>query len=161
MTQETICPACGAPLVITSQEQDVHCTFCGADLHIDGEGGQAAFRVVNQPEPQKETLSKPVEGHGDVTTGARVYAKSGMGAGSATEGEGPVRTAMGYNSTDPSFQPEVVSSGAAVYPASPERKGLSGANRWFVIGGAALLGLFLLCACLAVVVMAVLRNSNF
>ncbi len=61
MTIETSCPACGAPLEFSGQQDDVSCTFCGAALHISQEDGQAHFRVISQPGPQKEVLSQPVE----------------------------------------------------------------------------------------------------
>jgi hypothetical protein len=112
---------------------------------MDDESGQAAFRVVSQPEPQKETLSKPVEGHGEPQGAARAYAESMV-----------VEEAV--RSSPPSFEPELVSTGAAVYQANTERKGLSGTNRWILIGGLVFLGLLLLCACGAILIVAAMRS---
>jgi hypothetical protein len=138
--------------VVTGSKEMVRCTFCGADLSIEDESGQAAFRVINQPEPQKETLSKPVEGRGEPSAAARVYAEPGMA-------ETPARPPMQFDAPTPSFEPDLVSSGANVYPAGTERKGFSGTNRWILIGGAAFLGLLLLCACGAIALMAAMRGN--
>lgn len=141
MTQETTCPACGAPLIITSPQDALRCAFCGADLVIQDEAGEAKFRVVGQPEPQKETLSKPVEPD-----------LGEMDAQSTAEAERFQIPPVESVPQPPSFQPELSSSGAGVYSAGQERSTASGSKRWLWIGGAVVLGLLLLCICLVVVI---------
>ncbi len=73
MARETICPACGAPLMIPDNQDSMRCTFCGTELHISEEDGQAHFQVLSQPQPQKEALSRPAEELGNLMGGAQVY----------------------------------------------------------------------------------------
>jgi hypothetical protein len=141
MTQETICPACGAPLVYSGNQAMVRCTFCGADLNISQEDGQARFQVLAQPGPQKETLDKPVEGAGTLPGGARVYPS--------------VPTTVAANPEIP-LPPQPVSSEAAVYPVNEERRGIGSVNRWVWVGIVILVGLTVLCACAILAVLAVL-----
>lgn len=56
----TTCPACGAPLSYTEDQETLRCGYCDADLKIVREDGEETFQVIAQPEPQKEVLSHPV-----------------------------------------------------------------------------------------------------
>ncbi len=163
MTQETTCPACGAPLVITGGKDAVRCTFCGADLVMQEAGGRAAFRVAGQPDPQKETLSKPVEGQGDSSSGLdlgpQMEANSQEGNFPATFGVEEISgSGMEAISAGPSFETAVPGRGAP-YQAGEERRGRSRTGRWITIAIAALFGLLVLCACLGISLLAIFRNN--
>jgi hypothetical protein len=142
MTQETRCPACGAPLVYSGGQAVLRCTFCGTDLKISEEDGQAQFRVVAQPEPQKDILNQPLEGIGGRPGGAQVYPQ-------------PSPAATPYTEMPLPAQP--VSSGAAIYPVSEPTGTKRSVSRWVWVGIALLVGLVLLCACAALVVLYVFQ----
>jgi len=62
MARETNCPACGAPLEYSGDQDEVVCGFCGAKVKVEEESEQAArFQVLDKPAPQSELLSQPVE----------------------------------------------------------------------------------------------------
>jgi len=132
MALETRCPACGAPLVFSGNQDAVRCTFCGTDLKIVEENGQAQFRVLSQPEPQKEILDQPVES-------ARIM------PGELLDDPGIPPVVAGV--ADESFPAQPVSTGAAAYPVHQEPAVSKGVSRWVWVGIALLVGLVVLCAC--------------
>jgi hypothetical protein len=131
MTQETKCPACGAPLVYSGNQEVIHCTFCGTDLRVAEEDGQPHFQVLAQPEPQKEILDQPVEGAGSQPGGAQIYPAS--------------PPATPFQETPMPFQP--VLGGAAVYPINDQPAARKSVNRWIWVAIAMLVGLAIVCAC--------------
>ncbi len=62
MAQQTICPACGAPLTYNGTADEIRCPFCDTELQVIHDNAQEHFRILSQPGPQKEVLSRPVEG---------------------------------------------------------------------------------------------------
>ena len=108
MAQQTICPACGAPLEYTGEQDQVRCNFCSTLLQVTEVEGQQHFAVLEQPAPQKEVLSNPVDA-----------------AAPAAEADPADAPALGFEDFSP---------GAAVYPA-PES--LSDANQSVTFAGEA------------------------
>lgn len=162
MTQQTTCPACGAPLEITGQKGAVRCTFCGVGLSIQNEGGKVGLRVLGQPELQKDMVINPVEEHRDEIGGQQFLSTSQVeDALPMTAGAQSDIPAAEPRPSGPTFQPQMSSSGFPAYSTVEARKGTSGSKRWLVIGGAVLLGLVVMCVCVVAVFMAVMRNVNF
>ncbi len=140
MTQETHCPACGAPLVYSGNQDVVRCTFCGTDLKVTREDDQVRFQVLAQPELQKAALDQPVEGAGTGPGGAQVYP------------EAPAANAY----VEEPLPPQPASGGAAIYQVPVGPVGKRGVNRWVWLAIAILLGLGLVCVCAILAVLAVL-----
>jgi hypothetical protein len=156
MAERTICPACGAPLEFEQLGDVVRCDFCGADVRYEDRDGAVQPHVMLHPaqeemrEVTQEALSEVVEE--PVETTDSLY-------------NPPLGTA------DPFVLPGSERGGAAVYglPDSPPEvepvlhgtvldqngapvqapAGSGGRNRWIVIGAASLLGLCVVCACIA------------
>lgn len=148
MSQQTYCPACGAPLEFSGNEDTVHCSFCGAGLHIIQQDDQTSIQVVSQPLPQKEVLSNPV-----------VASTEPTGSADESAGEEPV---VGWGDVPQSTFP---SSGDTVTPAppayttgTPVAPVRSNTQRWVLITLAAVAGVCVTCACLSGIVLAVFRS---
>jgi hypothetical protein len=173
MAQQTICPACGAPIQYEGHQDEVHCTFCGADLQVIREDGQERFQVLGQPGPQKEVLSNPVEVPGDVSqggaaiyniddtvtpapigNGASIYPDNSQPTFQANPAPDPWSSGLPAGAS-PSFETPASYTPISGAPATPARTGI---NRWIIIAVAALAGLCVLCACLGLVAMAVYRS---
>lgn len=163
MPQQTDCPACGAPLVYTGQQDVVRCEFCGAEISVTGETGHEDFHIIAQPDPQKEVLSKPLEG----VEYAAVYEDQ-------TEPEAFVEPALGFEDMPVNQSiPEERFSGETIYPGSgsetpaftqpvvPPASTGTGTNRWLMIGLAVILGLCAVCACSAAAITLLFRSNNF
>src|SRR5512133_1568580 len=153
MAQQTICPACGAPIEYNGQEDQIRCPFCDTELKVVEEGDTTRFQVLSQPEPQKEVLSQPVEAPGrpDMET---TFANFSMGESvptTASSGAFGTEVPLPPASAGSFYTPSV---GASV--STPATTGRSGVGRWVAIGAIALLALCALCACLGFVAFAVM-----
>jgi hypothetical protein len=145
MTEETRCPACGAPLVFSGTSNVVRCGFCGTDLKMTEKDGHTHFRVLSQPEPQKEVLDQPVEMIDDFSGGVQAY--PAVDPGSSAVGE--------------PFPSQPMSSGAVVYPVEGGAQGLPRRtiSRWVWVAIAMLVGLGLFCICAIMVVLAIIPSQ--
>jgi hypothetical protein len=114
MAQQTICPACGAPIVYSGEADEIRCPFCDAELQVVQEDGREVFRILSQPDPQKEVLSRPVEPANDVTN-----QPGGMRGSESVAQTVPVPLA-GDKQTAPGY-PGFISSEADSHAYSPER----------------------------------------
>lgn len=143
MARETNCPACGAPLVYSGDQDEVVCGFCGAKVKVEEEAEQAAhFQVLDKPAPQSELLSQLVE--------PKIEPQSDE-----------IQFKFGEPVTFDPLQPE--SSGAQIFaesPAPPFAQVSSAAQpakpanwgRWVAIGAGVLVLLCSVCACVAVAI---------
>lgn len=158
MEQKTIaCPACGAPLKYSDEQDTMRCGYCDADLKIVRTDEDVTFEVIAQPEPQKEVLNKPVipqEPPMVDTANASVYGTTEAGApgSSAPSFFAEPQRSEPFTPDRPIPAPPAFSeagvSGAQVYP--PAAQARSGAPTWLWVVLGVVGGLCLLCACLAV-----------
>jgi hypothetical protein len=151
----TTCPACGAPIKYTEDEETLRCGYCDADLRVVRKDGEELFEIISQPEPQKEVLSHPVIPQASAT--------------SETTGASAPSFFTEPPQSEP-FRPEqpipappdftgAGQTGAQVYPPAQATTPRGGVPSWLWIVLGVIGGLCLLCACLAVV-MAVLFNYS-
>jgi hypothetical protein len=153
MARETNCPACGAPLEYSGNQDVVICGFCGAKLEVQEEADQARFQILEKPAPQSEILAQPVSPK--VVRDAEDV-KFDFGNPVAFEPDQPESSgAQVYAGSVPT--PPVYSqvSGPSL-PARPTNWG-----RWIAIGAVVLVGLCALCACAAVAIFAANGSSWF
>lgn len=164
MTQQTICPACGAPLEYAGEESVIRCGFCETDLSVSKENDQIRFQVLAQPEPQKEVLSQPV---------IPVEPEQALDAASpdvtppdvTPEGDvpifvfgepvrEPVQESFASQPTPPGNSVDFTGASASARPVTPVEvsapRASSSSNKWIWIVLAVVGGLCLLCACLAI-----------
>ena len=170
MAHETNCPACGAPLEYSGNQDVVTCGFCGAKLEVqEDENGQTSFLVLEKPAPQQDVLSNPI-GSVDITTGEPVeFANIAAGE--------PV--APGYISSVPDDATVEAASptniGASIYPGGTTASETpahyqvaneaqtarpAGPGRWIAIGAAVFVAICIMCACVAGAFIA-LSNNGF
>lgn len=161
MTVQTNCPACGAPIEYSENQEVVVCSFCNTEIKVLEDGDSNRFQVLSQPEPQREVLSKPVE-----------PASGGDFAGAFLSGEVPAETGgtnsepfdlgtPGQDVFSPPIQEPVAFGNAQVYaPAAPARTSLGGLPKWAVIVIAVVAGLCLLCVCAAGASLLIFRSST-
>lgn len=166
MTQQTICPSCGAPIFDEGNQDVIRCGFCGSELSVHREDDSVRFEILSTPEPQSEVLSEPVtpvdpgysgeSGAIDVPfTSSTAPYETGTGSGTgASFSPPPVSDNPFFDTTPP---PPMASSpgwdapGAQVYPpAQPAAPRQGSSLKWLWIVLAVVLGLCLLCACLAI-----------
>lgn len=155
MAQQTICPACGAPIEYNGQGDQIRCPFCDTELKVVEEGDTTRFQVLSQPGPQKEVLSQPVDAPGrpDMET---TFANFSMDENAPTAGSSGTEVPLPPASEGAFYTPPV---GASVSTPGTST-GRSGVGRWVAIGAIALLALCGLCACLGFVAFAVMRNNG-
>lgn len=141
MTQQTVCPACGAPLEYEGENENITCGFCSADIAVIKEDDEIRFKVVGQPEPQKEVLSHVV---GPVPPAPE---QAGIPVEERTASDFP--TFFSSSPSGPAASPSGFENppGAQVY--QPARPAGSSSTKWIWIVVGVLLGLCVLCACLA------------
>ena len=171
MAHETNCPACGAPLEYSGNQDVVTCGFCGAKLEVqEDESGQTRFRVLEKPELQQDVLSNPI-GSVDITSGEPVRPDF------VDAGE-PV--APGYISSvpdDATFEAASPTNiGATIYPGGTTASETpahyqvgneaqtarpAGPGRWIAIGAAVFVAVCLMCACAAGALIAISRGGGF
>lgn len=165
MAQQTICPACGAPLEYSGPEDVVSCGFCNTELRVVREDDQMYFQVLSQPGPQKEVLSTPVdlpvaqpplEGPvvGEPPTAEPI--EQGAVIFGLPEEQATVRSAPEFSATPPAYTPPPEPSiGAQVYQPSAQTSvpaQSSGSSRnWILIALGIVGGVCLLCLCIGVV----------
>ncbi len=160
MTIETSCPACGAPLVFSGQQDEVSCTFCGAALHISQEDGQAHFRVISQPGPQKEVLSQPVETAVPIEPDGTAEVYQALEEADEQAHEAQARTAPEPANWSLLDSTPAANPGQAAVYSTPTARSSSGASRWIIIAFSIIMGLILTCACLGFVGFALFRAGR-
>lgn len=152
MAEQTFCPACGAPLEYTGPKDIVNCGFCNTELRVIRENGEVHFRVLSQPEPQKEVLSNLVEPLVETPVpGAEIFDLPGEHK--AAFG-GPTIVSNGSSFTPPPG----MSEGAQVY--QPVSQSSNKTRNWILIAVGIILGVCLLCACTGVVLLLVFNASG-
>jgi hypothetical protein len=169
MTVQTTCPACGAPLLYAGEQDVVVCGFCNTEIKVVSEGDDVRFRVLSQPEPQKDVLSQvynPII-EGELPSEPPAVAVNAEPFG--LQDSGAETFGMGPSSQEPFFTPPPVSSqpyqqpvvdaGAQVFPANPPARSMGGLPRWAVIAIAVLAGLCLLCVCAGAAAALIFRSS--
>jgi hypothetical protein len=186
MTEQTRCPACGAPLSAAEQQDVVICDFCNTAIRVIREDDEERFEVLSQPEPQKDVLSQPVDPLvEDVLFGESVPADEPVPASEGTEA--PVEGMASFwqsapeelsateelsasSSGDTFFAPpppvapapfSETTGGAQIFPPpSTPTTGLGGLPRWAIIVIAVVAVLCLVCVCGVAALFALFMNSG-
>lgn len=151
----TTCPACGAPLKYTEDQETLRCGYCDADLRIVRQDGDETFEVISQPEPQKEVLSQPVVPLQPPTAETTE-------AGTPSFFTEPARPEPFTPEQPVPAPPDFTgagASGAQVYPPAQPPAARSGAPTWLWVVLGVVGVLCLLCACLAVVAVVIFNYS--
>lgn len=181
MTQQTICPACGAPVEYSEQQDMIRCGFCGAEFRINSEPDQPPYQILSQPGPQKEVLSQPaanlagepfeeastvsstdIDAHAEtdthVDTGS-LFDQTSMGqtAYDSTSSQG---AAQSYANPPDAFPSIPYNSAASASPTTSTNSG-SGVARWVIIGIAVVLGLCVACSCLVGAIVLLQARGNY
>lgn len=170
MTQQTICPACGAPLEYAGEESVIRCGFCETDLSVIKENDAIRFQVLAQPEPQKEVLSQPVipvepEQAADAAS-PDVTPPDATPAGEVpifVFGEPvrePVQKSFASQSTPQGNSVDFTGASASARPATPVEviapPASSSSKKWIWIVLAVVAGLCLLCALVGIAAVLIL-----
>jgi hypothetical protein len=181
MTQQTTCPACGAPVEYSEQQDMIRCGFCGAEFRINNEPDQPPYQILSQPDPQKEVLSQPAahltdepfEGASTVsstdagshaetdsyTQSGSLFDQTSMGQ-SAYDSASSQGAAQSYANPPDAFQSIPYTSPASTSTTTSTSSG-SGVVRWVIIGVAAVLGLCVACSCLVGAIVLLQARGNY
>lgn len=58
MINNLTCPACGAAIEISGDQEQIRCDYCGIELRIDEGQGEVKLRLSPQPETQQDGLAE-------------------------------------------------------------------------------------------------------
>lgn len=158
MTLHTNCPACGAPLEYTEDQQEIVCSFCSTKIKVLGDGDGEQAQAAARQDTQREEYAVPVTPLEDADLSGEALSGGGVGEtkaelfGLEPQPEGPAAS---------SFQEPVSTFGEKVFtPAASHRQAAGGLPKWAVIVIAAVAGLCLLCTCSVGATILIVRSST-